>query len=553
MNMKKLRLLTVLVAFALILAVTAGCTPTVTTTAPTTTQTPTTTEGTTAPTEIELPLTDTPVTFKMFVPVNRVEGDMANNAIWKEISERTGIQFEWESPISSAAAERLTLILTSQQYPDIISTTTGSGAKYPGGLEVAVDDGVFIDLKALVEENAPNYWAYLSSNPVALRDALTDKGYLPAIYEVTQKDTDLTVGLWSNVTRADWLEDLNLPVPETIDEWYTTLTAFKEEKGATFPLLWMLGKNPIWLQAWGVYSSPINASGSGGKDQFYPDAQGKIHYGAVEQGFEDYLTTFSKWYAEGLFDRDFTTRAPFELPVAATLFGTGQAGVTGGYLAWSGMYMSNATDPNFKIAVCPHPVLKKGDKATTIMNSPEFLGFNQWSITSQCENPELFVKLINWLSTEEGQLLTNYGIEGVQYNMVDGQPKFTDVILKDSMGAFDAREIINGIFNPVRLLGKENLIKQVYDQQTLDNAAIPSNSTSQMYLYYQLNEDEANELSEIFADIHTYVAEQNDLAIMDPAIAANWMEVQAEYIKGLDIDRCIEIVQGAYDRYLAKG
>ena len=144
---------------------------------------------------------------------------MANNAIWKEITKLTGIQFEWECPASNAAAERLTLILTSQEYPDIISTTTGSGAKYPGGLELAVDDGVFIDLKAMVEELAPNYWAYLSGNPIALRDAMTDKGYLPAIYEVTQKDTDLTVGLWSNVTRADWLEDLNLPVPETIDEW----------------------------------------------------------------------------------------------------------------------------------------------------------------------------------------------------------------------------------------------------------------------------------------------------------------------------------------------
>ncbi|HAL74316.1 MAG TPA: hypothetical protein DCM45_04380, partial [Clostridiales bacterium] len=430
---------------------------------------------------------------------------------------------------------------------------TGSGAKYPGGLEVGVDDGVFLDLKAMVQEEAPIYWEYLSSNKSAMRDAITDKGYLPAIFEVTQKDSDLTVGLWCNVTRADWLEDLKLPVPETIDEWYTTLKAFKEQKGATFPLLWMLGKNPIWMQAWGIYSNPVNASGTGGQAQFYPDKNGKIHYGAVEQGFEDYLVTFSKWWAEGLYDRDFTTREVFGLPTAATLFGTGQAAVTGGYLAWSGMYMANATDPNFKIAVCPHPVLKKGDKATTIMNSPEYLGFNQWSITTQCDNPELFLRLINWLSTEDGQLLTNYGIEGVQYNMVDGQPKFTDVILKDPMGAFDAREIINGIFNPIRLQGKENLIKQVYDQQTLDNASIPSNSTSQMYLFYQLNEDEANELSEIFADIHTYVAENNDLAIMGEVDPAQWMEVQAEYIKGLGIDRCIEIVQGAYDRYMAKG
>ena len=36
--------------------------------------------------------------------------------------------------------------------------------------------------------------------------------------------------------RKDWLDDLGLEVPETIDEWYTALKAFKEEKGATAPL-----------------------------------------------------------------------------------------------------------------------------------------------------------------------------------------------------------------------------------------------------------------------------------------------------------------------------
>ena len=32
------------------------------------------------------------------------------------------------------------------------------------------------------------------------------------------------------VLRADWLKELNLPVPETIEQWETTLRAFKEKK-----------------------------------------------------------------------------------------------------------------------------------------------------------------------------------------------------------------------------------------------------------------------------------------------------------------------------------
>ena len=38
--------------------------------------------------------------------------------------------------------------------------------------------------------------------------------------------------------REDWLEELGLEVPTTIDEWHTVLTAFKEKKGASAPFTW---------------------------------------------------------------------------------------------------------------------------------------------------------------------------------------------------------------------------------------------------------------------------------------------------------------------------
>ena len=550
---KKIRLLTFLVVAAMLLAVTAGCQPAATTAPTTTTSAPTGTTATGQPTEptgIQLPLTDTPVTYKLFVPVNRAEQDYATNEIWNKISDLTGIQFEWENPTVQAGQDRLTLMLASQQYPDIIATN--NQVQYPGGMEAAVDENVFIDHKALIEQHAPLYWEILSNNPDALRDSLTDKGYIPALYEVYLKDAsfDINTGIWCNVTRADWLEDLNLEVPETIDEWYTALKAFKEEKGATFPLLWMLGRNPIFAQAYGIVLNPISASGTGSYQNFYPDANGKIHYGGIEEGYRDYLITLSKWYAEGLFDRDYNTRAVFDLPLAATLFGTGQAGVTGGYLAWTSMYESNATDPNFEIAVCPTPVLNKGDKGTMILSRPEFLGFQRWSITTQCENPELFVQLINYLASDEGRILTNYGIEGTHHTMVNGNPTLTDLITKDNMGPFDAREVIIGNFNPINLILKENLTRQVYNADILEAAAIPSDSTDLIYLSFALSLEEANELSDVFADIHTYVAESYDRAVMNPEVAASWMEVQAAQIRNLGIDRAIEIVQTAYDRYM---
>ncbi len=546
-RMKKLRLLTVLVALAMLLTVLAGCQEATTTTTTGAGETSSTTV--TGSTDVVLPLTDEEVTFTGFFPIVRAEADMSQNEVWQKMYELTNVTIDWESVTIESAQERFTLILASQQLPDLMMQN--AQVSYPGGYETAVDDEVFLDLKPLLPEYAPVYWDLLSGNASALRDALTDKGYIPALYQVMVKDTNLNTGLWTNVTRADWLADLDLETPETIDEWTTTLTAFKEEKGATFPLLWQLGNNPIWAQAWGVRLMPFSPNTNGNYQQFYPDDNNVIHYGGIEQGFEDYLVQFSEWYEAGLFDRDFATRAIFDLPTAATLFGTNEAGVTGGYLAWTGMYMANATDDDFEIAVCPTPVLNKGDKGSQVSTRAEYL-YDPMAITTGCENPELLLQFFNWLSTEDGQNLSNYGIEGEHFTMEDGVPTLTDKVLMDDMGAYDALEVMTSSYRPIKLTATENLMSQVYSEQTLTAAQIPSDSTNVVYMYYALNEDEALELAEIFGDINTYVAENWAQAIMNPDLAANWMEVQAETIKGMGIERAIEICQGSWDRYMAK-
>jgi len=54
----------------------------------------------------------------------------------------------------------------------------------------------------------------------------------------------------------------------------------------------------------------------------------------------------------------------------------------------------------------------------------------RYVIPKDCEHPEEVVKLIDYLSTDEGWLLYEYGIEGQDYTLVDGEPVPTDAILK---------------------------------------------------------------------------------------------------------------------------
>lgn len=69
-------------------------------------------------------------------------------------------------------------------------------------------------------------------------------------------------------------------------------------------------------------------------------------------------------------------------------------------------------------------------------------GYGQWSIPASTKRPEEIFKLMDYLSTKEGQLLMLYGVEGVSYDMVDGKPVLKDEV-KTALQNGDSKTLIN--------------------------------------------------------------------------------------------------------------
>lgn len=67
-----------------------------------------------------------------------------------------------------------------------------------------------------------------------------------------------------------------------------------------------------------------------------------------------------------------------------------------------------------------------------------------WAISSEAKNPEEIFRFFDWLSTVEGQLLAQYGVEGLSYNMVDGKPVLTDEVL-EKLNAGDTDWLNNNV------------------------------------------------------------------------------------------------------------
>lgn len=115
--------------------------------------------------------------------------------------------------------------------------------------------------------------------------------------------------------RADWLSNLGLEAPKSMEELEEVLRAFTEDdpdgNGAddTFGLT-VNATNPVGdTSVGGVYGlDPIFNAMNAFPQQWMEDDKGDIYYGSTGENMKDALEILQKWYSEGYIDKQFPTR-----------------------------------------------------------------------------------------------------------------------------------------------------------------------------------------------------------------------------------------------------
>ena len=125
---------------------------------------------------VDLPLTDEPVTVTMWMGVNpnvlKITEDIGNDcALWNELATRTGVNLEFTVVNPDTESEKFNLMVASNDLSDIISNAT---TLYTNGGEAAVADEILIDhLPYLTEELTPQICKLMEEYPDAVPEALT--------------------------------------------------------------------------------------------------------------------------------------------------------------------------------------------------------------------------------------------------------------------------------------------------------------------------------------------------------------------------------------------
>lgn len=472
---------------------------------------------------------------------------MNDSEFVSELAKRTNVTLKFVEATSADASTSYNLMLSSGDYTDIVRP---GEIEYPGGPDKAVEDGVFVRLNELVERLAPNYSAARLSNVEAARQSITDAGNMWSMYTLAIPAEYPWNGM---AIRKDLLDEAGLPLPVTLADWEVSLQSFLDQ-GIDHPLL--LDMTGTWLN--GEFLSAWNV----GKEFYQKD--GKVHYGYIEPEFKEYLTMMNDWYNKKLIDQEFSTRGitfsifpTFPSPDAYAFILNGKAAafnIPWGFTDVALVQNGSTQIEGFFLAPVSNPKMNAGDTVHFRYTSYEAKTPN--AITSACKDPELAVKFLDYLYTEEGSILMNYGIEGSSYTMVDGKPFYTDTVLKNKDG-FEPRSVA------MKYAWDDGI--GMNDFKRLWQRYIGTDGEGALKAYDVWNEDtnlnmlpkitrtaeEGEQYSSIYNDIKTY-AHENIPNFITGVKPLSDFDAFVTQIKSMKIDTCIDIQQAALDRYMGR-
>lgn len=495
--------------------------------------------------DYELPLTTDDESFTFLIGVapflNGIMSGFDDNIAWNAISENTGVDLEFVNVSGAEEATQFSLLLAADDLPELVQR----GVALYGSADSAINEGFFVDLAPMLEEYSPNYNYYLSQSDEIRKALTTDSG---GIASYTQFKTDIMFNEGYAV-RADWLEKVGKEAPTTYDELYDVLNAFKTELGVEHPLAITYSAGVGDSFSWGYGTT----SGVMVKD-------GIVSWGVTSQEYYEYLCMIKQWLDEGIIDpesysyisnNDFADKA--------------LNGEVGFFYTQSGnvdTWVERNVDPNARIEAVDYIVREKDEPlhfSPMMINTMEgkntFVNTEIFSISTNCHNVELAMQLIDYCYSDEGSLICNYGVEGDTYTMVDGKPQFSDKVLNNDLGlslefSFNIFCLQYGPFVEDYNRVSANWSDTVYAAcEIWSNANLGESYVVPSY-GVELTADENTEYSAIYADIDTYISESLWKFVSGELSLGDYFTEFVANIENMNIARCVEIYQDAYDRYM---
>lgn len=332
--------------------------------------------------------------------------DPWTDPVAQELTKKTGVKLKTDYPVGSDT-QRIALMIAEQKFPDMIYAKGDAGS--------LIDAGALIDMTDLIEQYGPNIKKLYGDEFDKLKHSEED----PSIYQLSSYAKGGTSYKSSGTAQMQWavLKENDYKVPETLDEFETMIKDYikahpKTEDGMDMIGLTLSASDWHWQITLGNPAGYI-AEGAPDNGQWLIDGDYNATYKFRSEKIRNYFKWLNKLYNNGILDPEFATQTHDDY-IAKISSGRVVALLDTDWDYQDGEKILKA-DGKMDLTYCGLPfTADKDTKAPSLMYQGLPVGQGV-GITTACKNPEAAIKYLDYLCSDEGQVLVNWGIEGTNY------------------------------------------------------------------------------------------------------------------------------------------
>ena len=334
--------------------------------------------------------------------------DTWTDPVAQAITEATGIKLKTDYPVS-ADDEKIALMIAEQNYPDMIFAK--------GDAASLIDAGALIDMTDLIEEYGPNIKKMYGEEFEKLKYSKDDD----SIYQLSSYAVGGTVYKHSGTAQVQWdvLKANDYTLPENLEEYEAMLKSYLAENPTTEDGLPMIGISLSaadwhWMITLGNPAGYI-ADGAPDNGQWLIDENYQASYKFTSEKEREYFKWLNRMYNEGILDPEFATQT-HEDYIAKISSGRVLSLLDTDWDYSDGEKVLKA-DNKYGKTYAGIPLTMDADrKCPSLMYQGLTTGYGI-GITTACEDPVAAIKYLDFICSDEGQVLVQWGIEGVNYEI----------------------------------------------------------------------------------------------------------------------------------------
>ena len=486
-------------------------------------------------------VSDDPITLDIHFHTKKYVYDN-NWPVEKEAARLTNVSLNNVASMATTKSEEaFNLLIASGDLPDVVG-----GSSIRDNVNRYGPEGAFIGMNDLIDKYAPNIKAFFDAHPDIESSIRAEDGeiyYIPYL-----PDGKFGRGYF---IRTDWLKKLNLKEPQNIEELHDVLVAFRDQDPNGN------GKKdevPLFMRHWEELIRMVTLwdgrmSGSDKFHDFYVK-DGELRHGYVEEGYHVGIRNLAKWYKEGLIDQEVFTRGSRSREY---LLANNLGGMTHDWFASTAGYNESLKDtvPGFEFNAFIPPAGISGKRVEEHRRGQ--VKAEGWAMSFTNEHPIETIKYFDFYFSEEGRRLANFGIEGEQYDMVDGKPIFKKSVLENDtplntqmwqIGAQIPRGFYQDYAYELQWSNK-NALAGIAKYEAGDFLVEP-------FLGVSLNAKEKEVFDKRWATITTYMLEKQQAWVLGSSDIDKEWDAYIAQLDRMGYDKVIKVMQSAYDRAYKK-